>query len=224
MIIWVLFFGIMAALAILCLVCGPLLQDLQDRLQGLNPSECTDTPLELHQIAGFVTHAECDAIRQAALRKGLSRSTTVGTKGASSVRTSSTVFLGEKDDPVVGRVFAKVTRLLGVPKDRLEDMQVIRYTAGQKYDAHYDPCYRCLDDNLDMLREWTVLMYLNDGFQGGSTDFPLAGQSVSPRKGMAAVFRSMEGDKIVRQSKHQSTPVTDGTKWAATVWVSPAIK
>lgn len=188
-----------------------------------NPAECTaeGTALELQRVADFLSQGECDAIRRAALRKGLKRSTVLGEQQPSSTRTSSTVFLGEDDDPIVGRVFAKVSRLLGASRDRFEDIQVIRYHVGQKYDAHYDPCYRCQQDEKDLLREWTVLMYLNDDFQGGSTDFPLAGASVAPKRGMAAVFRSMVGGKIVRQSKHQSQPVTDGTKWAATVWVRP---
>ena len=66
-----------------------------------------------------------------------------------------------------------------------------------------------------------MLVYLNDDFSGGSTDFPVTGDSVRPVKGMAAVFRSMWDGKIVRASKHQGTPVTHGTKWVATVWVHP---
>lgn len=200
----------LACLTVMCVACA-----------GRENYTPRSTPLELHLVDDFLTKDEATAISRAALRKGMKRSTVVDEDGPSSTRTSSTAFLGEADDPVVARVFAKVERLLGVPRDRFEDMQVIRYSEGQKYDAHYDPCHGCQEGKRDLLREWTVLMYLNDDFEGGVTDFPLAGKSVAPQTGRAAVFRSMEGDKIVRQSKHQSLPVTAGTKMAATVWVRP---
>lgn len=173
------------------------------------------TPLELRLVRDVLTDEECAAVKRAALRKGLKRSTVTGDKKTSSTRTSSTVFLNEEDDPVVRVVQDKVASLQGIPKDRFEDLQVIRYEMGQKYDAHYDPT-----DELP--REFTVILYLNDDFEGGATDFPLARASVKPVKGGAAVFRNMVGDRIVYGSQHMGAPVTRGTKWAATVWVHDA--
>lgn len=182
--------------------------------------EYSSAPLELRRVPGFLSDDECEAIRRAALRKGLSRSVVVRT-GTSTSRTSSTTFLAEADDPVVTTVFDKVTALLGATKDRFENLQVIRYERGEEYKAHYDPCFKCDGNDKDLPREHTVLIYLNDDFGGGSTDFPEAGVSVRPVKGMAAVFRSLQDGRIVRGSKHCGAPVTDGTKWAATVWVRP---
>lgn len=179
-----------------------------------------DSPLELRTLSGFLTPEECDAVVEAARAKGMQRSTVVSTEGASSTRTSSTTFLGADESPVVGRVFAKVAAMLGASEDRFEKMQVIAYQENQQYKAHYDPCFKCANGT-DLPREFTVLVYLNDGFEGGTTDFPLADPqaSVVPEQGMALVFRNMKNGKIVRASKHQGSPVSRGTKWAATVWV-----
>lgn len=215
--IWLL---LLVMLALACLLTRRTVELMGSDDCSDDPSECTHPrePLELRRVVNFLNHKECAAVREAAVRAGLARSTVVGEEGQSGLRTSSTVFLKENDNPIVSRIYQKVSQLLGVPADTFEDLQVIRYRVGEKYDAHFDPCYRC-DQGSDIVREWTVLMYLNDDFTGGSTDFPLAGVSVAPQKGMAVAFRSMRGGKIVRQSKHQSSPVQSGTKWAATVWV-----
>lgn len=185
------------------------------------PGDFVDVPLDLRTIHNFLTPEECDAIKAAAETKGMQPSTVVDShaNSPSANRTSSTVFLADTDAPVVARVFAKVSALTGAPRSRFEDLQVISYEPGQKYEAHYDPCFKCSGSNL--LREYTVLMYLNDDFEGGSTDFPLAGKSVRPVRGMATMFKSMHDDKIVVKSKHRGAPVTQGTKWAATVWIRP---
>ena len=200
-----------------CMCAGAL--GVRRMCRAIPPSDYVNVPLELRTHLDFLTPDECEDVRAAALRKGLNRSTVVDSADLSSDRTSSTVFLTEADAPVVGAVFAKVSALTGAPRSRMEDLQVIRYEPGQKYEAHYDPCFKCNGSSL--LREYTVLMYLNDDFEGGSTDFPLAKASVTPVRGMAAVFKSMHEDKIVKDSKHRGAPVKRGTKWAATVWIRP---
>lgn len=184
------------------------------------PKTCTSisVPLSIRQIP-FLTGEECDAIREAATKKGMERSKVTRSDMPSSTRTSSSVFLVEADAPVVGTVFAKVAALLGEPRSRMEDMQVVKYEPGQKYDAHWDPCFDCTADNGDLRRVHTVLMYLNDDFEGGHTVFPVAGKHVVPRRGVAAVFQSMQNGKIIPQARHAAAPVAKGTKWVATVWV-----
>ena len=55
-----------------------------------------------------------------------------------------------------------------------EDIQVLRYEHGQKYDAHYD----YFADKVNIARGGhriaTVLMYLSDVTRGGETVFPSA--------------------------------------------------
>ena len=58
--------------------------------------------------------------------------------------------------------------------DNGEDMQVLRYEHGQKYDTHYD----YFADKVNIARGGhriaTVLMYLSDVAKGGETVFPQA--------------------------------------------------
>lgn len=61
-----------------------------------------------------------------------------------------------------------------------EDMQVLRYQHGQKYEPHYD----YFADKVNIVRGGhrlaTVLMYLSDVTKGGETAFPKAEVSSSP--------------------------------------------
>ena len=66
-----------------------------------------------------------------------------------------------------------------------EDIQVLRYTKGQKYGAHYDSSY----DNKDAgphQRLATFYMYLSDVEEGGETAFPERSEWYDPAMGAAA--------------------------------------
>jgi predicted 2-oxoglutarate/Fe(II)-dependent dioxygenase YbiX len=64
-----------------------------------------------------------------------------------------------------------------------------RYSPGQKFAMHYDGAYQ---RNAHERSELTLMVYLNDGFEGGSTTFydltagPL---EVRPRMGTALLFQ-----------------------------------
>ena len=73
----------------------------------------------------------------------------------------------------------------------------------------------------------TLLLYLNDNFGGGQTNFPRAinpthhdGLTVTPQKGKAVLFYNMLPDGNVDDlSQHQALPVTEGEKWLANLWI-----
>ena len=55
-----------------------------------------------------------------------------------------------------------------------EDLQVLRYQHGQKYDAHYDYFHDKVNIARGGHRVATVLMYLSNVTKGGETVFPNA--------------------------------------------------
>lgn len=55
-----------------------------------------------------------------------------------------------------------------------EDIQVLRYEEGQKYEAHYDYFVDKVNIARGGHRYATVLMYLSDVKKGGETVFPNA--------------------------------------------------
>jgi prolyl 4-hydroxylase len=168
-------------------------------------------------IDGFLSDAECRAVIEAALARGLTRSEVAAPEGdeISSIRTSEQVFL-EHSHPAVAPVVAKAERLLGMPRKYFESVQVVRYTVGQRYEAHYDSD---ADTPSADLRSDTLLVYLNSVRAGGETVFPEVGLSVSPSPGKAIRWKNVDGEgRVLPCAFHGGLPVRRGVKWICTVW------
>jgi len=183
-------------------------------------------------VDDFLSDMECEYI-MALARPVLQRSTITGKeeREESSIRTSSSAFLTMADgklDRITQRVADELVKL---PVDHFEKIQCVYYENGQYYDYHYDTVTtaKFKDDKHTMetcgQRIYTVLIYLNDGFEGGETYFPFLDYRVMPKKGRAAIFQSLtEQEVIIPYARHACLPVTKGVKYACNVWVrtSPA--
>ena len=95
-----------------------------------------------------------------------------GKSMASKVRTSTGHFLRRNEDPIVTRIEERIAAFSMVPADHGEGMQVLHYTAGQKYEPHYDYFQDPVNVKGVGQRVATVLMYLSDVEEGGETVFP----------------------------------------------------
>jgi prolyl 4-hydroxylase len=160
---------------------------------------------------GFLSSNECNAIITAAETSGILKPSEVqrDTSVRSKVRTSHSGFLDD-GHPASIMVKRKVAALTGLSQDLFENVQVVRYAEGQKYESHYDA----------MGRTDTVLCYLNDRFQGGETHFPNAKVTITPRRGMAVWWKNIDdrGNNLPC-ALHSSMPVLQGQKYACTVWI-----
>eukprot|EP00746_Dinoflagellata_sp_MGD_P006383 gnl/MRDRNA2_/MRDRNA2_112465_c0_seq1.p1 gnl/MRDRNA2_/MRDRNA2_112465_c0~~gnl/MRDRNA2_/MRDRNA2_112465_c0_seq1.p1 ORF type:complete len:352 (+),score=40.96 gnl/MRDRNA2_/MRDRNA2_112465_c0_seq1:50-1057(+) len=130
-------------------------------------------------------------------------------------------------NPILKRISEKVANLTGLPAEHQEHIQVVRYTPGQYFEPHYDPWTENEEpeDRLVGKRRYTVLLYLNEGFDGGNTSFPEIGRVFSPMQGAALFFHNLypeEGGsdaKLHPGSQHAGETVTAGEKWIANCWV-----
>jgi hypothetical protein len=82
-----------------------------------------------------------------------------------------------------------------------ERWRYYRYTKHQKFDWHWDGTVSLPPDRESML---TFMIYLNDDFEGGDTEFE-AGDIVRPARGMALVFP--------HKVRHRGAIVSTGTKY-----------
>jgi prolyl 4-hydroxylase len=80
-------------------------------------------------------------------------------------------------------------------------LRVYRYGPGERHGAHWDTVVE-LDGGLRSLV--TLVFYLNDGFEGGETDFPELGRTIAPRAGRALLFQ--------HRILHEATAVRAGEK------------
>lgn len=173
-------------------------------------------------VDNFLTPMECLFLVNAAI-DAFGPAPVVG-KGAGEVspsRTSSTCYLAREDLPDYMR---KVSLLTGKPVEHCELPQVGRYFPTQQYLQHFDAFDLSNEDGRRFAanggqRTVTVLVYLNDVAQGGSTAFPALGLQVQPRQGTALVFFPATVDGLLdKMALHAALPAID-TKFVSQVWI-----
>ena len=156
----------------------------------------------------------------------------------SDTRTSTNTWLGRGKNQITETLYMRAADLLQIdeqdlkPNKAAEDIQVVHYSVGQKYDAHHDWGVSGYPES----RYITLLIYLNDmndDESGGETSFPKAkiadksdsnkihhGFKIHPGKGNAVLFYNLlsdgNGDDL---ALHAALPVKKGEKWLANFWV-----
>jgi prolyl 4-hydroxylase len=81
-------------------------------------------------------------------------------------------------------------------------LRLYRYAPGERHGAHWDTVVE-LEGGVKSLL--TLVFYLNDGFEGGETDFPELPLRCSPRRGRALLFQ--------HRILHEATEVRSGEKF-----------
>jgi len=178
----------------------------------------------VREFPEFLSAEECEHIIGLA-RPRIFKSTIVNQgeyKEGSLSRTSSSAFLKNLDDSLVRRVKRRVAELSETDLRCQEPLQVTYYQKGQYYTPHFDSL---MSGGLEMGesgdRYCTVIIYLNDDFEGGHTRFYKTGVRVKPERGKAVFFLNLTEDQTKHHpfSLHGAEPVTGGEKWLANQWI-----
>lgn len=197
--------------------------------------EVLSTAPKVFVVPQFISDYEVDAIL--AVAKPRVADSFVGNNdggGArkSDTRTSKNTWIPRTTDEVMDSLFRRAEHLLQIPRldaSNTEDLQVVHYTIGQKYDNHHDWGVSGYPES----RYLTLLLYLNDMASetaGGETAFPKGAEGMGfkthPGKGSAVLFYDLledgNGDDL---SLHAALPLFQGEKWVANFWVwDPARK
>lgn len=165
------------------------------------------------------SEAECNYLSQAAV-PFFERAPTVdertGKLIVNQVRTSDTaVFPWVAENPAVHALNRRLAALSGTDHGQGEPLQVLRYQPGQEYKVHIDAI-----PGLDPQRILTVLVWLNDGYQGGETRFLEADLTVRGRRGDALLFVNVDSEgRPNPRASHAGLPVTRGVKLLASRWI-----
>lgn len=140
----------------------------------------------------------------------------------STTRTSELTFLSYSSGFMLN-LQSRFADVVGVSAEKLrtraEPLQVVQYLKNQRYQPHYDASTTGADT-----RFLTLLAVLQPASQGGCTSFPRAfarrGLEVCLAAGDAVLFYSLLPDgNMDEDSVHSGDRVTEGTKWAANIWV-----
>jgi prolyl 4-hydroxylase len=119
------------------------------------------------------------------------------------------------EDPAIHALNRRVAAATRTTYSQGEALQALRYSPGQEYRPHFDYV-----EGVENRRIWTALIYLNEDYEGGATEFVRTGLQVRGRAGDVLVFRNArEDDEQDPLAQHAGLPVTAGTKYLATRWI-----
>lgn len=157
----------------------------------------------------------------------LTRGKVVDESGGESVRAerSNTVMsFGLADsDVILELINMRLADAAGMPPENAEGLGVLHYSVGESYAPHVDYIPETLA-NAEQLRVRgqrvrTLLVYLNDAFEGGATAFPHLGVAYRPPRGCAMIFDSVKANGSVDpMTLHTGVAPTAGQKWVISKW------
>ena len=131
------------------------------------------------------------------------------------IRKSEEVML-ESNDPILNSVVRKCVGLTNKPFENAEGLQVLRYKEGGYFKHHQDVNpYFMINRRL-----YTIMIALNDDYEGGETDFPGLNVEYKLKKGSALFFHTLDNHKLhTSLALHGGKPVKSGEKWICNLWV-----
>ena len=101
-----------------------------------------------------------------------------------------------------------------------EPLHILRYRPGQQYRPHHDAHAFAPKEQRRLA---TALLYLNDDYAGGETEFPELGIRVRGQVGDLLIFHNLDTDGLPDPRMiHAGLPITSGEKWLATRWIRGA--
>ena len=132
------------------------------------------------------------------------------------VRTSDAVgFPLIAESPAIHALCRRLAMASGTEVKQGEPLQILRYRPGQQYRPHFDAI-----GGADNQRVLTFLVYLNEDYDGGETEFITPGLRVKGRKGDGLLFRNADASgRADPNSQHAGLPVTGGEKFLASRWI-----
>jgi len=193
------------------------------RSNSLSYASITSNYIHPKVYHNLLTKEEADYIIKTASDK-FQTSKTIG--GLSlDIRKSENAWLS-KSDPVVKTIYERLASQFSFDIDSTESLQVVKYQPGGYYREHHDSCCDDKQECKDFIkrggqRKLTILIYLNDDFEDGSTKFPTLNLDVKPPVYGGVVFHPLEkdGNKCHPYGLHTGTPVKSGIKYVCNIWV-----
>jgi prolyl 4-hydroxylase len=129
-------------------------------------------------------------------------------------------------DVVMALVRARIAATVKIPLACFEPTQILHYAEGQSFAPHYDFLdrpnmvdFRTGEPYLGQ-RIATFLIYLNDGYEGGETEFPRADFRFRGKAGDALYFANLDAaGQPDRLTLHAGRAPVGGAKWLLSQWI-----
>ncbi len=179
---------------------------------------------DVKEVPAFLTKEECRHLIDRA-RPVLTESRVVlngkfGQRDAA--RKSTSAYLDHDGDPVITEIKNRIATLTSTDVRQQEGIQVTHYNVGESIGPHSDALVSNGGDPGEVGdRIMTVILYLNDDFQGGATYFWKIARRIQPETGKAVVFSNMNADNRTFNplAVHSGEAVRKGEKWLVNQWI-----
>jgi len=188
----------------------------------------SDAP-RIRVIDGFANHQECAwviARGQGRMRPAMVIDHGTGGEASHPSRTNKALELLVTGMDVVMQILrARIANATRLPIPVFEPAQIMHYSPGEEFRPHYD---FLTPDSPGMAAQMarhgqriaTFLLYLNDDFEGGETEFPLKEISYRGRTGDALFFANIDtANRPDPLTQHAGRPPTRGEKWILSQWI-----
>ena len=128
-------------------------------------------------------------------------------------------------EEVTQKIRNKISEITGMPIDNMEQLHIVKYEVGGEYKIHQDffhPNTDYYDNEMSKggQRTLSALIYLNDDFEGGATDFPTWKKTITPEKNKLVIWKNVKDNgELEYDSLHSGLPVTKGVKYIGIIWI-----
>ena len=162
----------------------------------------------IKEYPNFLTEDECNYIIAMSESNDLSTGRTSNKKNYG-YRKAKVFWLPDKDD-LVHKIRNSISYLSEIPTENQEGLHFVKYINGGEYKLHHD--------GKDRIK--TALIYLNVGYKGGETEFPLMDRKIKPEVGKLILWDNYyESGEKIEESKHAGLPIEFGTKYIGVIWI-----
>lgn len=200
-----------------------------DRLLGAPARQILSDSPRIISFTAIASPAECDWVMAKAsdrLQRAKVFHTATGGQATNPVRDNSgTEFQLPQMDVVLEVLRARISAATRLPVPIFEPTQVLHYAVGEQFRPHHDFLDPDAPGFAEQLRLYgqriaTVLIYLNDGYEGGETVFPKLGISYRGGAGDGLFWTNVDREgRADPLTMHAGTPPTSGEKWVVSQWI-----
>jgi prolyl 4-hydroxylase len=186
-----------------------------DAIKGETLSSSPDVRL----FRGLLSPSECDFLIEVAVPRfgpSVVVDPRTGQQVPNPVRTSDgAAFPLAGENPAMHALCCRLAAASGTDVGQGEPLQILRYSPGQEFRPHFDSIH-----DTDNQRILTFLVYLNDDFEGGETQFLATGLKVKGHKGDGLLFRNADDfGNPDPNAQHAGLPPITGEKFLASRWI-----
>ena len=177
----------------------------------------------------FATPAECDWLiahgRQDLRRALVYRHDAAGHHAADSRTNTEADFTFSNASVLLALLRDRIAGAAGLPTDQFEVAKLLHYEPGQQFKPHgdfQDASTPALAREIERRgqRIATFLIYLNEDYEGGETDFPRISFRYRGARGDALLFFNVDAaGRPDLNTIHAGRPTTRGEKWLFSQWI-----